>query len=285
MIHALHIVIRGAGDLATGVALRLWRSGFRRLVLLEREMPLSVRRLVCFSEAVREGVWRVEDVTAQRAPDIPGVNTVLAQGRLPVLVDPSASFVPKAHPDVLIDATIAKRNLLGTSMDQAELVIALGPGFTAGVDCHRVVETHRGHGMGRVIASGSALPNTGIPGAIMGYTKERVLRAPCDGIFETSRSIGQTVAQGEQVGIVNGMPVLAGIPGVLRGLLPHLTPVSSGLKLGDVDPRGDASHCTIVSDKALAVGGGVLEAIMEHFNTGPDPHNGEAARLWPLPLQ
>jgi xanthine dehydrogenase accessory factor len=269
MIQSLRIVIRGAGDLATGVALRLWRSGLRRLVLLEMEAPLAVRRLVSFSEAVREGLWRVEGVTAERAADMREVNAVLSRGHVAVIVDPLAAFVRGMRPDVFIDATIAKRNL-GTSLDQAELVVALGPGFTAGIDCHRVVETHRGHGLGRVIASGGALPNTGVPGEVMGYTSERVLRAPCDGIFETRLSIGQTVVAGQSVGVVGGLPVPTEISGVLRGLLPHLTPVFSGLKLGDVDPRGDASRCAIVSDKALAVGGGVLEAILQHFNTGPN---------------
>lgn len=282
MIHALRIVIRGAGDLATGVAIRLWRSGFRRLVLLEREAPLSVRRLVCFSEAVREGLWRVEDVTAERAPDMPGVNAVLARGHLAVLVDPEGLFLRTVRPDVVIDGAMAKRNLLGTSMDQAELVIALGPGFTAGVDCHCVVETKRGHGLGRPITSGSAQPNTGIPGAVLGYTTERVLYSPCAGVFETSRKIGETVVQGDRIGTVDGTPVLTQISGVLRGLLPHLTPVSAKLKLGDVDPRGDASNCVLVSDKALAIGGGVLESILGHFNR-PDSPEVEEDLPWPLP--
>lgn len=280
MLRPLRIAIRGAGDLATGVALRLWRSGFRQLVLLEREAPLAVRRLVCFSEAVREGLWRVEDVTAQRVADASEARATLVRGHIPVFVDPLAAFVGSAQPDVFIDAAMAKRNL-GTSRDQAPLVIGLGPGFTAGGDCHRVVETHRGHGLGRVIASGSALPNTGVPAEVMGYTGQRVLRAPCPGSFETALSIGQTVAAGEHVGSVAGAPVLTEISGVVRGLLPRGTQVSAGLKLGDVDPRGDASRCAVVSDKALAVGGGVLEAILERFNTSIQPRQERREASWP----
>jgi len=266
MLHLLRIVVRGAGDMATGVALRLWRSGFRRMTLLECEKPLAVRRLVCFSEAVRLGSCRVEGIEAVRAEDLSEVEQAFARGSIPVLVDPTAGLARGLAPDVLVDATIAKRNL-GTHRDMAGLVIALGPGFTAGTDCHRVVETHRGHGLGRVIASGMALPNTGVPGAVMGFTAERVLRAPCDGLFETTHDIGDMFEAGGQVGTVDGMPVLSGVPGVVRGLLPTKTPVTSGLKLGDVDPRGDASYCGRVSDKALAVGGGVLEAILERYNT------------------
>lgn len=283
MLNRLRIVIRGAGDLATGVALRLFHSGFTRLVMLERENPMAVRRLAAFSEAVRNGRHTVEDVTAELAHSAGDVGRVLAQGRLPVLVDPLATSLDVLKPDVLVDAVMAKRNL-GTSMRDAPLVIGLGPGFTAGRDCHRVIETHRGSGLGRVIAEGGALPDTGIPGAVMGYTTERVLRAPVDGIFETRLEVGHVVQAGEAVGLVAGRPVVSQLSGVLRGILPDLSSVSAGLKVGDVDPRGDASTCDRVSDKALAVGGGVLEAILERFNTGADIRLGEEGGVWPLAI-
>lgn len=280
MIHFLRIVVRGAGDLASGVAVRLWRAGFRQLVLLERESPLAVRRLVCFSEAVREGLWTVEGITAKLAANRCEAEATLQLGCIPVLVDPAAEFLRVARPDVLIDAVMAKRNL-GTRQEQAELVIAIGPGFTAGLDCHRVVETQRGHGLGRVIASGSALPNTGVPGAVMGHTIERVLRSPAQGIFKTAQYIGREISVGDIVGTVAGLPVVAGISGVLRGLLPDNIPVSAGLKLGDIDPRGGAWRCGLVSDKALAVAGGVLEAILQRFNLGQSSLDATKNEPWP----
>ncbi len=281
MLNRLRIVIRGAGDLATGVALRLWRSGFRRMVLLERESPLAVRRMVSLSEAVRLGRHTVEGVEAVRADDPAQALELLASGLLPVLVDPDGASLPVLRPDVVVDAVMAKRNVAGTRIDHAPLVVALGPGFTAGADCHRVVETHRGHGLGRVIRQGQALPDTGVPDAVMGYTVERVLRSPADGLFETALAVGAVVAEGQSVGMVAGKPVVAPFTGVLRGLLPHLSPVSAGLKLGDVDPRNDAAACPLASDKALAVGGGVLEAILERFNAGPDACLPEEGPQWP----
>ncbi|MFZ5428387.1 MAG: selenium-dependent molybdenum cofactor biosynthesis protein YqeB [Thermodesulfobacteriota bacterium] len=276
----IRIVIRGAGDLATGVALRLYRSGLRSIVMLEREDPLAVRRKVSFSEAARLGRHAVEGVEAWRAASSQEARAILSGGGIPVMVDPLASSVAKLRPHVLVDAVMAKRNL-GTSKGDAQLVIGLGPGFTAGQDCHRVVETHRGHGLGRVISGGRALPNTGVPNPVMGFAAERVLRAPAEGFFETSLDIGDRVAQGQTVGFVDGTPVVTPIPGVLRGLLPHMTRVLAGLKVGDVDPRDDPSCCSLVSDKALAVGGGVLEAILERFNARPDSGRSEEAPEWP----
>lgn len=281
MLNRLRIVIRGAGDLATGVALRLWRSGFRRMVLLERGAPLAVRRMVSLSEAVRLGSHVVEGVEARRADSPAQALDILASGAVPVLVDPVGESLSALRPDVLVDAVMAKRNVGGTRITHAPLVVALGPGFTAGLDCHRVVETHRGHGLGRVIREGAALPDTGVPDAVMGYTVERVLRAPADGIFETSLEVGCAVREGQAVGAVAGKPVVAPFAGVLRGLLPSLSPVTAGLKLGDVDPRNDASACPFASDKALAVGGGVLEAILERFNAGPDAFRPEEGPPWP----
>ena len=254
------VLIRGAGDLASGVALRLRHSGFR-VVMTEIGHPTTIRRTVAFSDAVTKGAARVEDVEARLAPDAEGALALLCEGLLPVLVDPEAACRETLRPDVLVDAILAKRNL-GTSITDAPIVIGVGPGFTAGEDCHAVVETMRGHTLGRVYYTGGPLPNTAVPGLIGGYAGERVLRAPADGVFTGLRSIGDTVRAGETVGTVDGVPMRATIDGVLRGLLADGVPVKKGLKSGDVDPRGRPEYCETVSDKALAIGGGVLEAIL-----------------------
>ena len=256
------IVIRGGGDLATGVALRLYRSGMD-VVICETAVPTSIRRTVCFSEAARLEEMMVEGVTARRA--VPEeVPALLAAGIVPVLVDPEGDCIPGLRPDAVVDAILAKRNL-GTSMDMAPIVVAAGPGFTAGVDCHAAVETMRGHYLGRVIYEGSPLPNTNIPGLIGGYAGERVLRAPADGVFAGAKKIGDRVEAGDVAGYVAGKPMVCTIGGTLRGLLADGVPVTKGMKSGDVDPRCEEAHCRCASDKALAVGGGVLEAIL-HFS-------------------
>ena len=255
----MRVVIRGAGDLASGVALRLWRAGMD-VVLLDVEKPTAIRRTVAFSEAIVHGVQRVEDVTARLATAETAEET-LAAGYIPVLVDPEGRSVPKLKPDALVDAILAKRNL-GTEIRDAPVVIGVGPGFTAGVDCHAVVETMRGHTLGRVIREGSAIPNTGIPGLIGGFAGERVLRAPAAGLFHPLRDIGDAVTEGEILATVAGQPMTATLTGTLRGILPEGTEVFPGMKAGDIDPRCQRSHCFTASDKALAVGGGVLEAIL-----------------------
>jgi len=261
----LKIVMRGAGDLATGVALRLHRAGFRNLLLLETEHPLAVRRLVSFSEAINIDSVSIEGVTASRINGVAELEQCLLDKLVPVLVDPAGDSIQKLQPDVVIDAIIAKRNL-GTSIDTAKLVIGLGPGFRAGKDVNCVIETKRGHSLGRVIYTGAAAPDTGIPGNIGGYTNERLLRAPKDGVFETSFNIGDKAEKGECVARVDSIPVYANISGVIRGLLRTGTPVDKNTKLGDIDPRGKVDFCTTASDKAMAVGGGVLEAILNTFN-------------------
>lgn len=253
------VVIRGGGDLATGIALRLYRSGMEAVVC-ETAVPTSIRRTVCFSEAVRLGETTVENVPARRA-EVEEVPELLQKGVVPVLVDPEAACVSRLKPDAVVDAIIAKRNL-GTAMDMAPIVVAAGPGFTAGTDCHAVVETMRGHYLGRVIYRGSALPDTRIPGLIGGYAGERVLRAPADGVFQGAKPIGSQVETGEIAGYVSGVPMACTISGTLRGLLADGVLVSKGMKSGDVDPRCEPDHCACASDKALAVGGGVLEAIL-----------------------
>ena len=255
----MRVVIRGAGDLASGVALRLWRAGMD-VVLLDVEKPTAIRRTVAFSEAIVHGEQTVEDVTAKLAA-AETVEETLAAGYIPVLVDPEGRSIPTLRPDALVDAILAKRNL-GTKICDAPVVIGVGPGFTAGVDCHAVVETMRGHTLGRVIREGSAIPNTGIPGLIGGFAGERVLRAPATGLFHTLRDIGDAVTEGEILATVEGKPMAATLTGTLRGILPEGTEVFPGMKAGDIDPRCQRSHCFTASDKALAVGGGVLEAIL-----------------------
>ena len=256
-------LIRGAGDLASGIALRLWHSGFD-VVMTEIEHPTSIRRTVSFSDAVVNGRTDVEDVSAQRAENITHARELLKRDILPVFVDPECDCRKELHPDVVIDAILAKRNL-GTKITDAPIVIGVGPGFEAGVDCHAVVETMRGHTLGRVIYEGSALPNTNIPGRIGGFTGERVLRAPADGVFKGTRKIGDSVEAGEIVGYVGDQPMTCTIGGILRGLLADGAEVHKGMKAGDVDPRGNKDYCYTVSDKALAIAGGVLEAILHLY--------------------
>jgi len=254
------VLIRGAGDIASGIALRLWRSGIR-VAMLDLPRPTAIRRTVCFSQALLFGEFTVEDVTARRADSASDVPGILAAGQIPVLADPEGASIPAMRPDALVDAILAKRNL-GTKRTDAPAVIGVGPGFTAPEDCHAVVETMRGHYLGRVIYEGSAIPNTNIPGLIGGYAGERVLRAPSDGVFRQLRDIGAAVQAGETVAEVAGLPMVCTISGILRGILADGTPVQKGMKSGDVDPRCEVAHCYCASDKALAVGGGVLEAVL-----------------------
>ena len=258
------VIIRGGGDIATGIALRLYRSGMA-VVICETPAPTSIRRTVCFSEAVRQGTAEVEGVAA-RLTDLGGVPGLLGQGVIPVLADPAGDCIGPLSPDVVVDAILAKRNL-GTHLGLAPIVVAAGPGFTAGVDCHAVVETMRGHYLGRAIYDGSAQPNTNIPGLIGGYAGERVLRAPADGIFRGVRRIGDHVSCGDVAGYVGDVPMACTIGGTLRGLLADGIAVTRGFKCGDVDPRCSPAHCLCASDKALAIGGGVLEAIL-HLRGG-----------------
>ena len=255
------VVIRGAGDLATGIALRLWRAHIR-VVMTDIERPTAIRRTVCFSQAIVHGETVVEDVTAKQAASAKAALDILKTGCIPVLADPEGACIPALKPDAVVDAILAKRNL-GTRITDAPCVVGVGPGFTAGTDCHAAVETMRGHYLGRVITDGSPLPNTNIPGLIGGFAGERVLRAPADGVFHQLLEIGAQVRAGDIAGEVEGVPMLCHIDGILRGILADGTPVFKGMKAGDVDPRGERKYCDTVSDKALAVGGGVLQAILQ----------------------
>lgn len=257
------ILIRGAGDLASGIALRLYHANFQ-VVMTDLPRPTAIRRSVCFSQAIVHGSTKVEDVTAVFAPSAEAVPALLKEGKIPVLADPDLNCLEALHPEVVVDAILAKRNL-GTTIHQAPCVIGVGPGFTAGLDCHCVVETMRGHDLGRVITEGSAFPNTNIPGLIGGFSGERVLRAPAEGEFRQVLEIGTMVEEGDIAGWVGTEPMRCQIGGILRGILPDGTPVHPGMKAGDVDPRGERSYCYRVSDKALAIGGGVLEAILRNW--------------------
>ena len=255
------VLIRGAGDIATGIALRLYRGGLR-VVMTDLPRPTAIRRTVCFSQAIVLGETTVESVRAVRADTASQALERLAEGAVPVLPDPALTCLTSLRPDALVDAILAKKNL-GTHITDAPVVVGVGPGFTAGTDCHAVVETMRGHTLGRVIWSGSAVPNTGVPGNIGGYTIERVMHSPCAGEFHALRQIGDTVEAGETVAAVGGEPLCAKITGTLRGILPEGFYVPrEGFKSADVDPRCRLFHCFTASDKALAVGGGVLEAVL-----------------------
>jgi len=259
------ILIKGAGDLGTGVAWRLHKAGFP-VIITELAQPLVVRRTVAFASAVYEGAITVEGITARRADSFDAVQHLLDAGIIPVLVDPTTRAREIFAPDVLIDAVMAKHNT-GTRITDAPFVIALGPGFTPGVDCHAVIETKRGHNLGRVWWDRPAEANTGIPGEIGGKSAERVLRAPCDGVVKGVKQIGDEVRAGQVMARIGQVDVRAPFDGILRGLVHDDLMVKTGMKIGDVDPRANREHCFTISDKALAIGGGALEAVLTWMNT------------------
>ncbi|MCR5335911.1 MAG: EF2563 family selenium-dependent molybdenum hydroxylase system protein [Synergistes sp.] len=253
-------VVRGGGDLATGVIYRLWKCGFR-VLSLETQTPLVVRRTVAAASAVFCGSAVIDGMPVRK---ISSPEEIYSHKDVSVLVDPDGNCISRLRPQILVDAIMAKRNT-GTTIDMAPLVIGVGPGFTAGVDVHYVVETKRGHFLGRLISEGSAIPDTGIPGMEMGYTTERLLRAPADGYLTPYAEIGDHVEAGDVVGMVGGKEVRAQIRGMLRGLIHPSAYVTKGLKIGDIDPRDVREHCFSITDKALAVAGAVLEAVLRNI--------------------
>lgn len=263
-IDKLEVLIKGAGEQASGVAHRLSQCHFR-VVMTEIPQPQAVRREVAFCEAVYEGEKKVEGVVAKLVSSPDEIYEAWQEGKLPLLVDPEAKIRHSLSPDVLVDAIIAKKNL-GTRITDASLVIGLGVGFEAGRDVHVVIETNDGHNLGRVIRHGVSEADTGVPVEIAGFSVERVLRAPGEGRFSTNKQIGDYVEAGEVVALVDGAPIKALISGVIRGLLRDGTEVHKGMKAGDVDPRGVKDYCYTISDKTRAIAGGVLEAILSSFN-------------------
>jgi xanthine dehydrogenase accessory factor len=251
--------------MASAVAWRMYMSNIRKILMLENASPLAVRREVSFCEAVHEGSKTVEGVEAIKVDDYDDMRKVWIQRKIAVVVDPEWKLLDHAQANVVIDAILAKKNL-GTHIKEAPLVIGLGPGFVAGQDVHLVIETNRGHNLARIMTSGHAEPDTGIPGPIEGYTEERVLRAPCDGVFNARFSIGNHVKQAEVIGTVAEETVVARIDGVIRGLIRSPFRVRRGLKIGDIDPRGIVDYCYTISEKARAISGAVLEAILRTYN-------------------
>ena len=268
MIEAIRntlIMIRGAGDLATGTAIRLHNSGFP-LIMLEIAKPTVIRTTVSFAAAMYTGRQTVEGITAVKASPAEALS-IIEEGMIPIVEDPEGIMIQDMKPEIVIDAIIAKRNL-GTGMGMAPFTIALGPGFEAGKDVDAVIETQRGHRLGSIIREGFAAPNTGIPGMIGGYGKERVMHSPCQGIFRAERRIGDIVKEGDIVAYVSDTPVRTLIPGKIRGMLISGLEVPEGFKVADVDPRGEKTDHLTVSDKARSIAGGVLEAVMHYLSYG-----------------
>ena len=260
------VIVRGGGDLATGTICKLKKSGFPVLIL-EVERPSAIRRNVAFCEAVYQGSQTVEDMTCYKAESLRQAQQYLREGKLTVLVDPAGESIPQLKPLAVVDAILAKKNL-GTNRNMAPITVALGPGFTAGHDTDAVIETKRGHNLGRVLWEGRAAPNTGIPGTIGGYDKERVIHCPAEGILRNVKKITDTVSKGEMIAVVEtegGMvPVEATLDGILRGLIRVGYPVKAGFKMADIDPRAEEyNNCFTISDKARCIAGGVLEAILQ----------------------
>lgn len=263
------IIVRGGGDIATGTIYKLHQSGFAVLVL-ETACPSAIRRQVAFSEAVYDGVQEIEGVCCERAADMAQVQDILAAGNVAVLVDPKGEAIKRMQPFAVVDAILAKKNL-GTSRDMAPLTVALGPGFCAGADVDVVVETMRGHKLGRLIYEGKAIPDTGIPGEIAGVGKARVMHAQAGGILRGVKKIGDYVKEGEPVAVIESAdgicPVEASVTGIVRGLIRDGYPVTPGFKIADIDPRREEyENCFTISDKARCIAGGVLEAVMHHMS-------------------
>ena len=263
------IVVRGGGDLATGVIHTLWAAGLKVLVL-EIAYPAAIRRQVSLCECVYQGEATVEDFTAVLIHDISEMEAVWAVKKVPVLVDPEGKCLEVLKPAVVVDAIIAKKNM-GTHRGMAPFTVALGPGFTAGEDVDVVIETSRGHKLGRVIKEGTAKPNTGIPGIIGGYGKERVMHSPAEGILRNVHAIGDIVEAGTEIAYIEtaegNVPVLATINGIIRGLIRDRYPVTKGFKIADIDPRLDElENCWLISDKARCIAGSVLEQVCGFLN-------------------
>ncbi|MGL5797610.1 MAG: selenium-dependent molybdenum cofactor biosynthesis protein YqeB [Cetobacterium sp.] len=258
------IIIRGGGDLATGVIHRLHKSGFKLLVL-EKEFPSSIRRNVCFSECIYSGKQVIENVISKKVINEDEIINCWKKFEIPVIVDSEGEYIKKMKPNILIDAILAKKNL-GTNIKMASLTIALGPGFIAGVDTHFVIETMRGHNLGKIIKNGKALEDTGIPGEICGISNERVIYSKTNGFFKGVKKIGDIVKKGEVIGHIDNFEVVSTIDGLLRGIIPDNYNLKKKFKIADIDPRiEEYQNCFTISDKARSLGGSVLEIILNEM--------------------
>ena len=265
------VIIRGGGDIATGTIYKLYQCGFKVLVL-ETENPSAIRRNVAFSEAVYNGTQTVENMTAYLAKSVDEAVSMLEEGQLVMLIDPKGESIDMLKPMAVVDGILAKKNL-GTNREMAPITVALGPGFTAGEDVDAVIETMRGHSLGRVIYEGQAIKNTGVPGMVGGFTKERVIHSPAVGVMRNVSKITDTVKKGEVIAFIETereqIPVEATIDGLLRGLIRDGYPVTKGFKIADIDPRlNEFENCFTISDKARCIAGGVVEAILHLKNRG-----------------
>ncbi|MGL1933173.1 MAG: selenium-dependent molybdenum cofactor biosynthesis protein YqeB [Desulfotalea sp.] len=264
MFKELSIVIKGAGEMASGVAWRLFQSGFRNIIMLETAHPEAVRRRVCFCEAVYDGTKTIAGVNAILAHDDAEIDVALEKQMIAVVIDPTWKVITRRKPKIIVDAILAKKNL-GTSINEAELVVGLGPGFEANKDVNVVVETNRGPNCGRLLYAGTAEKNTGKPSRVMGFDIERVVRSPGKGVFKASKDLDEQVEKGDVIGYVNDLAVIAAIDGSLRGLIRSNISVTKMMKIGDIEPREGVDNL-LVSDKSLGLGGAVLEAILHKFN-------------------
>lgn len=269
----MKVVIRGGGDLATGVAEVLYQSGFK-ILILDIEKPSSIRRSVCFSEAIYDGVTKVENIICKKVENENDIEKCWNEKIIPIMVDEKGEIIKKIKPDVVVDSIIAKKNL-GTTKDMAPITIALGDGFEAGKDVDIVIETMRGHNLGRIITSGRAMKNTGIPGEIKGVSKDRVIYSKANGIFSSVKKIGDTVQKDEIIGYVGDVEIRGKISGILRGIIREGYEVTENMKIGDIDPRiEEKNNCFTISDKARSLGGAVLRAIMFRLKEEREKKNG-----------
>lgn len=259
-MHKKLVIVRGGGDIATGTVYRLSQSGYK-VIVLETAQPTVIRHTVAVAQCVFSGQTEVEGMRAVLAASCEEALALAKEGIIPVIIDPAGEMIEKMHPDVVVDAILAKKNL-GTKLEMAPIVIGLGPGFSAGKDVHAVIETMRGHYLGKIYYQGAAIPDTGVPGEIAGVSGDRIVRSPGNGSFVAAKQIGDLVEKEEVLGYVEGIPVKSPLKGVLRGLINEGVSVKERMKIGDIDPRDVKEHCRSISDKARAIAGGVLEAIL-----------------------
>jgi len=258
------IVIRGGGDIASGIASKLYNAGFKVLIA-EIKKPTVIRRKVSFADAVYEKEVFIEGISGKLANDISDALKMIEDKIIPIIIDPCMTYFRQDRPYILVDSIIAKKNI-GTSLEMATIVIGVGPGFTAGVDVNAVVESKRGHYLGKVLLQGTAEPNTGIPGNIEGFTEERVIWAQNEGEIKIIKDIGSIVKSGDTIALIDKTEVKSKINGIVRGMIRDGYYVNRGMKIADIDPRKKTSYCYSISDKARAIGGGVLEAILYFIN-------------------